>query len=490
MTQRRFDLWLPSFAAGTWQRAQARRARQRRLTHILFLVCDHYEPRHGIRRPEQAFERVHTWHIEYAKLQARCRDAFGHAPLHSFFYPPHHGYEHLPGLAAMAYDGLGEVELHYHHHGDTEESLRRNLSEALAEYARWGLLLESGEHPRTRFGFVHGDWALNNSCGGQYCGVNDETRLLAELGCWGDFTMPSGNQCQTRKINSIYYGLSHPDEPKAHDTGIDARAGRPSPPGLFMMQGPLGINWQSPGRPRLENASLTTPNWGRPDRIRTWLNSNIHVQGRPEWLFVKLHTHGAIERDFDALFGDKAYELHRVLNEQYNDGRQYKLHYVTARQAYNIAKAAEAGEGGDPSQWIGFAVAAPATQFYTLPARHHLQRCTASHLRIDQIESGVETCLRTRVQGPVSTIRGAFTAIDIDGPGGKVSILPSAPSRFELVIRDGAQVEVAGAELLSDSVVLEGRRIQVAANGPFAVRCGATARAAIAEAVSPGSSFL
>jgi hypothetical protein len=476
MINRRFDLWMPSFAAGAWQRTQARRARRGRLTHILFLVCDHYEPRHGIRKPEQAFERVRAWHTGYAALQARCREAFGHAPLHSFFYPPHHGYEHLPSLAAMAYDGLGEVELHYHHQGDTEESLRRNLSEALAEYARCGLLLESGEHPRTRFGFVHGDWALNNSCGGRYCGVNDETRLLAELGCWGDFTMPSGNQCQTRKINSIYYGLSNPDEPKAHDTGIDARVGQPSPPGLFMMQGPLGINWVSPGRPRLENASLTTPNWGRPDRIRTWLNSNIHVQGRPEWLFVKLHTHGAIERDFDALFGEKAYELHRVLNEQYNDGRRYKLHYVTARQAYNVAKAAEAGEGGDPSQWVDFAVAPPATQFYTLPARHRLQRCTPDHLQIDQIEAQTDTRLRTRVRGLASTVQGAFSALEIDGRQGLARVTPSAPGRIELVLAADAQpIRVAGAQVLSDAATAQGRRVQVAATAPFTVHAAPVA---------------
>ena len=123
-----------------------------------------------------------------------------------------------------------------------------------------------------------------------------------------------------------------------------------------MMQGPLGVNWRAPGYPRIENASVTTANWGRPDRIAKWIDCQIHVAGKPDWLFVKLHTHGAIENDFDALFGEKAYEMHRILNEQFNDGTRFKLHYATARQAFNIAKAAEAGLGGNPSDWMDFRV--------------------------------------------------------------------------------------------------------------------------------------
>ena len=58
----------------------------------------------------------------------------------------------------------------------------------------------------------------------------------------------------------------------------------------------------------------------------------------------------------DALFGERARAMHKELNERYNDGSRYRLHYVTARQAYNIAKAAEAGHDGDPSQWLDYAV--------------------------------------------------------------------------------------------------------------------------------------
>ncbi len=429
---RRLDLWLPTYLIEAPARAYGRLRRRGRLTHIIFLVCDHFEPRHGVSDEQQPFERLRAWKRGFARLQERCRASFGTVPMHTWFYPPHHGAEHLSGLAEMVFDGLGEVELHYHHDGDTADTLTRDLTAALAEYHRWGLLLESGERPRTAFGFVHGDWALCNSGGGKFCGVNDELTILQALGCWGDLTMPSGNDCQTRKINSIYYAVSDPRQAKSHNWGADARVGSKDPPGLFLMQGPLGINWRGPGYPRIENASLTSSNWGRPDRIPKWLDCNIHVKGRPEWQFVKLHTHGAMERDFDALFGQKAYEMHRILNEKFNDGRRYRLHYVTARQAYNIAKAAEHGKEGNPADWLDYRIQPQASVYYTVNARHRLVHCTPARLAIADIEPGASVRIRTRI-GPVSEISGQVTAVDIDDTAGTI--------RFEAAAQD-AEVAV------------------------------------------------
>ena len=169
---RRLDLWLPSYVLGAAARRRAKRERADKLTHVFFLICDHYEPRHKATREGQPQERVATWRRDYPAFQQRCREAFGHAPLHSWFYPPHHGSEHLPQLAAMAHAGGGEIELHYHHRNDTAETLTRDLKAALALYHRHGLLLQSGEPPRPAFGFVHGDWTLDNACNGAYCGVH------------------------------------------------------------------------------------------------------------------------------------------------------------------------------------------------------------------------------------------------------------------------------------------------------------------------------
>jgi hypothetical protein len=457
MLNRRFDIWLPGYAATAASRAIARWRRRKQLTHIIFLVCDHFEPRHGIKSDDQALARMVTWRREYANFQARCRSEFGVAPLHSWFYPPHHGSEHLARLAEMAHAGMGEIELHYHHDGDTSQSLRRDLTACIAEYQSWGLLLESGEKPRTAFGFIHGDWALGNSCDGKYCGVNDELSILQDLGCWGDLTMPSGNKCQTHKINSIYYGIGDPDRPKAHDHGQDARAGVTEAKGLLLMQGPLGINWRAPGHPRPENASLTTHNWGRPDRIPVWLDCNVHVKGRPDWLFVKLHTHGAIERDFDALFGEKAFELHRVLNQQYNDGQRYRLHYVTARQAYNIAKAAEHGESGDPSAWLDYCIKPPATQHYCLDARHRLEQCTATRLVVADIDPTRTSRLLTRV-GPVREYCGPIAGVDIDASTRSARIETSCDgAELTLEHHDKLALEAVTGAVIVPSAAARGR---------------------------------
>jgi len=270
---RGLDSWLPTYLKETLQRSKLRATRKRQLTHLLFLVCDHYEPRHGAKTPEQAATRVRTWHERYKQMQDQCASEFGLRPLHTWFYPPHHGYEHLPALAAMAFDGLGEIELHYHHGNDTEASLRQGLRETLARFRRGGLLLQQGDPPGERFGFIHGDWALDNSSAARFCGVNSELSLLQELGCWGDLTMPSSNECQTRKINSIYYAIDDRERPKSHDWGEDARTGAARRDGLLLIQGPLGLNLRAPRYPRIENASLTSANWGRSDRIRAWIDS-------------------------------------------------------------------------------------------------------------------------------------------------------------------------------------------------------------------------
>jgi hypothetical protein len=75
---------------------------------------------------------------------------------------------------------------------------------------------------------------------------------------------------------------------------------------------------------------------------------DIHVAERPEWIFVKVHTHGAPERNAATLLGPAGQRLHQYLAARYNDGRRWILHYVTAREMYNIAIAAMEGESGDP----------------------------------------------------------------------------------------------------------------------------------------------
>ncbi|MGA8278050.1 MAG: hypothetical protein WB784_07650, partial [Rhodanobacteraceae bacterium] len=131
----------------------------------------------------------------------------------------------------------------------------------------------------------------------------------------------------------------------------------------MIIQGPLGLRWNSRKFgivPRIENADIRAVSPPSPDRIDAWVRTGIHVEGRPEWIFVKIHTHGAQENDIDTLLGAPMDEAYTHLESQYNDGRRWKLHYVSAREMYNIIKAAEAGRDGDPADYRDYDVPRPA----------------------------------------------------------------------------------------------------------------------------------
>ena len=97
-----------------------------------------------------------------------------------------------------------------------------------------------------KYGFVHGDWALDNSRpDGRCCGVNNELDVLRETGCYADFTMPSApSVTQTSKINSIYYAVDDPERPKSHNRGVDVGRGARPADSLMLIQGPLLLNWR------------------------------------------------------------------------------------------------------------------------------------------------------------------------------------------------------------------------------------------------------
>ena len=111
--------------------------------------------------------------------------------------------------------------------------------------------------------------------------------------------------------------------------------------------------------PRLEVSDICGANPPTQDRVRLWAEQGIGVRGRPEWVFVKLHTHGCVPENARVLLGEKMRQMHAVLQREFNDGVKWQLHYVTAREMYNIAKAAEAGMQGAPGQWRDWLVDRP-----------------------------------------------------------------------------------------------------------------------------------
>jgi hypothetical protein len=350
LRRRGMDRWLATYLL-EWPKRRSPHPGEE--VHLLLCIADHYEPKENKVTPEQAWARVQRWYTEYPQQLGRFRDSDGRPPRHTFFYPIEE-YEpaYLDALSELCQAGFGEVEIHLHHDHDTAEALRGKLlefKELLAE--RHGLLARDRDTGALVYGFVHGNWALDNSRpDGRWCGVNNELDVLRETGCYADFTLPSApSPTQTRQINSIYYACDDPYRPKSHDTGMKVGSGLAPPNSLMLIQGPLLLDWGNRKWglfPRLENGCIQGSQPPSLRRLGLWLRARVQVPSRPDWFFVKLHSHGAMEASHQALLGEPMVQFHQALARYAHDHPHFHYHYVTAREMYNLVRAAEAGWQG------------------------------------------------------------------------------------------------------------------------------------------------
>ncbi|WP_445428843.1 hypothetical protein [Alishewanella sp. HL-SH05] len=339
--------------------------------HIMFCFVDHFEPQWKNKNDiELERARVDRWYNDYPKMAEKHRDADGHYPKHVFFYPEEeYRHEHLAKLSDLCARGFGEIEIHLHHDNDTAENLSKTLTGfAKILHEQHGALPLNPTTGQIQYAFIHGNWSLDNSLpDGKHCGVNNELKVLKETGCYIDMTLPCApSPAQTSKINSIYYATGQDGKCKSHNNGIDVEVNKTATGDLMILQGPIGLNfeWRTPrGMPHIENSDVRKTAPPLKSRIDQWVNSNIHVKGRPEWVFIKVHTHGTQEVDMETLLGEPRDFLHSYLETKYNDGQEYVLHYVSAREMYNIAKAAEAGKTGNPNSYRDFILKKPKFKF-------------------------------------------------------------------------------------------------------------------------------
>jgi hypothetical protein len=360
------ERWLPGYLADQVRgplrdlAGDLGRSRWPRHRHLLFALCDHFEPRWKAPPPALARQRVQRWSEGYPRLAAGFRDADGRRPRHSFFFPAEeYQPESLDALAGLGRAGLGEVELHLHHDGDTPENFRQEVGQALARYAGHGHLSQPAGRPR--YGFIHGNWCLANARkDGRWCGIDAELPLLHETGCYADFTFPAApDESQPALVNRLYWPSGDLRRRRAADGGRAAKVGESFSDRILIIGGPLALSLRPSRRfVRIENGDITGANPATAARVDTWVRQNIHVEGRPEWVFVKVHTHGAQEAHEDALLGAGARRLHEALG-RYNDGVNWSLHYVTAREMYNVARAAMAGQAGNPAEHFDFQLPPP-----------------------------------------------------------------------------------------------------------------------------------
>jgi hypothetical protein len=357
--------WLPAYV---WQRFSRRRSANR--THLIVALADHFEPAivpgDGAARAPYAEQegRLERWCREYPKRFGDYRDADGRPFVHTYFYPAEQYDRALVAqLAEHCRAGWGEIEIHLHHGAgapDSVENTRRQLIEFRDRLAReHGCLSYRDGSAQPCYGFVHGNFALANSNGGRGCGVDSEMQILAETGCYADFTLPAGpfHRAQTSKINSIYECALPLTERAPHRRGRDLVRGRAPQVFPLIVQGPLMLElnalWSSSLRLLIDNAGLTGSNPASLRRLGLWKRAAISVRGKPDWLFIKLHCHGMYPGDEEAMLGSVMQNFLRELIDG-AEGRNEVLHFVSAREMVNIALAACDGREGGPGEYRSY----------------------------------------------------------------------------------------------------------------------------------------
>jgi hypothetical protein len=356
--------WLPHY---TWQRLTRSPSPGR--VHLIFALADHFEPsivpENGRARAplSEQDRRVKQWCSDYPRSVDSWRDQEGRPLVHSYFYPAEQ-YDRglVDRLAEYCHQGWGELEIHLHHGmdgPDTAENTRRQLVEfrdALVLHHGSLCFLEGSDQPR--YAFVHGNFALANSAGGYACGVDNEMEILADTGCYADFTMPAAafHPAQIGKVNSLYE-CSRPLNAQApHRKGRDLRLNRSLQTFPIIVQGPLMLDFDRSARNgigRFENAALTAANPPGLRRLNLWKKAAISVQDRPDWLFIKLHCHSMDPTQREAVMGAAMQRFLAQLVEGAEERREI-LHFVTTREMVNIIWAACDGREGNPGEYRNY----------------------------------------------------------------------------------------------------------------------------------------
>ena len=234
----------------------------------------------------------------------------------------------------------------------TAERARDELDAGLARYAPRGHLAAPPRR-RPRYAFIHGNWCLANARRGRQglrrrrgAGAAVRDRLLRRLhvpvgarsrpspnsstrstGPTGDLArkraLRAGRARARRRVMTI----------AAHDRPGRSRSLR---------------RGEVPGCDRERRASR--PTIRRPPARVATLGAAEHPRRGPPRVGLREgpHPRRAGARRPGACSGEQAASCTSTLAREYNDGQRWELHYVTAREMFNIAIAAMDGQRGLP----------------------------------------------------------------------------------------------------------------------------------------------
>ncbi len=329
------ELWASGYLRSRMERLSSRTKPKR----LWVAITDHYEPMGGNVPLAQGLQRVAHWQHRWPEIaNSAPLDATGQPPKFTFFYPQEE-YQRtvVAALEPMVRNGIADVEVHIHHDNETNAGFRYKMTEFVQRlHGEHGFLRHHGG--RLVFGFIHGNWALDNSRpDGRWCGVTGELQALRDLGCYADFTMPSlPSPTQGRVVNRIYWTAGDPAQPRGFDSGMDAvPGGDVQGNGILMIPGPLGLRFRDRLVPRIEAGELAVYDAPTPYRVQRWIDLAPRIG---EDIFVKLYGHTAREDNAGALLGTAPgtgtlEPMFRAIQQAAAE-RHLELHWATAYEIF------------------------------------------------------------------------------------------------------------------------------------------------------------
>jgi hypothetical protein len=121
------------------------------------------------------------------------------------------------------------------------------------------------------------------------------------------------------------------------------------------LTGPLVFDWEQRKLgipvPKIDNGALTANYPLDAARLERWRGARIGILGRPDWVFVKLYCHGFFDQDQPAVIGDVMRAFLEETLEFAERSGQFKLHFASAREAFNMVMAAVDGCEGNPGAY-------------------------------------------------------------------------------------------------------------------------------------------
>jgi len=233
---------------------------------------------------------------------------------------------------------------------DTAKSLGRFISHL--QNMGWAITSDS----LTRFAVLFDDDTIAEA--GLHRKSGSIIRELVSAGCFADLSSVNSAD-EGLMLNSIYTAF-----PEGLRSGIGthhgtARMNRTGGRGLLRICGPTVVNWTRLNDmflPCIETGVIDSAHSPGSHSAENWLRADVHVNGQPNWKFIKLiiecHADSGHRNDVIVRAESALKHLHSLCDQE----DCCRLHFVTAREMANIAYAASSGECGDASRYRDYLV--------------------------------------------------------------------------------------------------------------------------------------